>query len=205
MQHFELHINQFLQGNFDLKRINLAFVFQVNCPGCFMYGIPIVNDLFDKYSNKIGIIGISTCFEDFAFNTEENTIKFLRNGELVGETKKYFAQSSIEVYPQPIRFAVAFDEVIPPNEIYTNDFVESISKQHPNYAIWTQWEKESVRDKIMGYYSKYKYIAKTFAINQLNGTPSFIIFDEKRLIRKNLFGHHSAIEISETIDNLLNT
>jgi hypothetical protein len=33
-----LEIDKVLQGSFDLQPINLLFVFQVNCPGCFLYG-----------------------------------------------------------------------------------------------------------------------------------------------------------------------
>jgi len=35
----QLKIDRVLQGSFDLKALNL-FVFQVNCPGCFIYGFP---------------------------------------------------------------------------------------------------------------------------------------------------------------------
>jgi len=36
----QLKIDRVLQGSFDLKALNLLFVFQVNCPGCFIYGFP---------------------------------------------------------------------------------------------------------------------------------------------------------------------
>ena len=68
-----------------MLKINVAFVFQVNCPGCFIYGIPLLNELFKKYEKEIGFISISTAFEDFELNTEANTIELLNKGELVGE------------------------------------------------------------------------------------------------------------------------
>jgi Uma2 family endonuclease len=34
MPKFHLNIQELVQGKFILKRVNMNFVFQVNCPGC---------------------------------------------------------------------------------------------------------------------------------------------------------------------------
>ena len=81
---FKLNYGKLLQGTFKAGNYNLAFVFQVNCPGCFFYGIPVFNTLYNQFSDKINFIGISTAFEYFKYNTLENTKKLLLNGELVG-------------------------------------------------------------------------------------------------------------------------
>lgn len=202
MQLFQLHTGQLLQGEFKLQKINLAFVFQVNCPGCFMYGIPIMNELAEQYGNKIGIIGISTCFEDFDKNTPENTFKLLQSKEMVGETKKHFALNHIHTYPQSLNFAVAFDETITAKEFLQKENIEVICKTNPTYANWPEWQKDAMHEKIIQYYSQFELIGKTFTLNQLMGTPSFIVFDKNKVIRKSLFGYQSAEIISKVIDSI---
>ena len=51
-----LKISNWVQGmptNIDKEkdRIVLVEVFQVNCPGCFMYGIPEAINIYKKYQN----------------------------------------------------------------------------------------------------------------------------------------------------------
>lgn len=70
----QLKIDRVLQGSFDLKALNLLFIFQVNCPGCFLYGFPRVNKLRLKYHQSgLNVLGLSTAFEDFEYNTAANT------------------------------------------------------------------------------------------------------------------------------------
>jgi len=66
-------IDRVLQGSFDLKALNLLFVFQVNCPGCFLRFF-LVNKLHWKYRQSgLNVLGLSTAFEDFEYNTAANT------------------------------------------------------------------------------------------------------------------------------------
>ena len=90
MSKFHLNTQGLVQGELTIKKVNLVFVFQVNCPGCFIYGIPIVNNLYQLFQDKVGFIGLATAFEDFEFNNEANLKLLLENGTLVGETKKYY-------------------------------------------------------------------------------------------------------------------
>ena len=104
MNKFKLNVGPLVQGTFDLKPINIAFVFQVNCPGCFIYGFPSMNNLFQQFKDNVGFIGISTAFEDFEYNNVVNTQLLLHEGITVGETKKtpryprnYNLQTSSEI------------------------------------------------------------------------------------------------------------
>lgn len=73
MTMLQLRLDRVLQGSFDLKALNLLFVFQVNCPGCFIYGFPLVK-LYWKYREcGLNVLGLSTAFEDFDYNTAANT------------------------------------------------------------------------------------------------------------------------------------
>ncbi len=48
----------------------LVEVFQVNCPGCFLYALPKAIQLHNTYHEKgLVIIGLATAFEDYDKNT----------------------------------------------------------------------------------------------------------------------------------------
>jgi len=67
----ELHISEWVQGEalglHDLKgSVVLVEVFQVNCPGCFLFGLPEAIRLHDLYACKgLVVIGLSTVFENY--------------------------------------------------------------------------------------------------------------------------------------------
>lgn len=109
MAKFHLRTEQILQGQFAFKPLNVALVFQVNCPGCFIYALPLAARLHEQYSENLNVLAISTAFEDFDLNTVDNTQKLLDTGEMVGATKAHFRPSQVEVYPTKLKFPVAFD------------------------------------------------------------------------------------------------
>jgi len=82
----QLKIDRVLQGSFDLKALNLLFVFQVNCPGCFIYGFRQQAAL--EGQSGLNVLGLSTAFEDFEYNTAANTELLLTEMKLVGATKR---------------------------------------------------------------------------------------------------------------------
>ena len=104
----KLHSEPFLQGKFESSSLNVLFVFQVNCPGCFLYALPVVNRLHAEYSDRVSFFGLSTAFEDFDRNTRENTESFLEAGEMTCETLEAFEAKGIRRYPEPPTFPVAF-------------------------------------------------------------------------------------------------
>ena len=83
MQKLALHYNNLLKGSFELKKLNFLFVFQVNCPGCFLYGIPLVNELYKEFQKDISFLGLSTAFENFDLNTATNTKLLVNNLSLI--------------------------------------------------------------------------------------------------------------------------
>ncbi len=52
MSIFQLNLGLFVQGKFEPQAVNIAFVFQVNCPDCFIYGFPTMNRLYQQLKNK---------------------------------------------------------------------------------------------------------------------------------------------------------
>src|SRR5829696_9039514 len=62
-------------------------VFQVNCPGCFLYGLPEAINLYRRHQgDPITIFGLATAFEDYDKNTLSNLKLLLSKGEVIGET-----------------------------------------------------------------------------------------------------------------------
>lgn len=199
MPRFYLNTNDPIKGKFLLKKINLAFVFQVNCPGCFIYGIPLVNQLFEKYSGYVSFIGVSTAFEDFELNTEANTRLLIQDGTVVGETKKYLNDQNQDKYNTGILFPVAFDRLKPAEEFLTEENLTAICNTNPDFSFWPQREQQAVMQNVKDFYKQHPILAETFVLNQLKGTPSFVFFDENYNILKSLFGHQSI----ETLESHL--
>ena len=50
MSKFQIKTDQVLQGDFKVKSLNLLLAFQVNCPGCFIYALPLAENLHQKYA-----------------------------------------------------------------------------------------------------------------------------------------------------------
>ena len=116
-----LKVSKWVQGmdtNLDKQNDNVVVVevFQVNCPGCFMYGIPESIEIHNKYKSEgVSVLGMATAFEDFDKNTLENLQLLLETGEVVGETKKMYSQygkSQADKISYKIPYPVAMDSLI---------------------------------------------------------------------------------------------
>lgn len=201
MTKFKLHRGTPLQSYFQPKNLNVAFVFQVNCPGCFIYGIPMMNKLFNDFAHSVGFIGISTAFEDFQYNTEENTQLLLKDGTMVGETQKHFQQASISLYPDIPQFPIAFDELTNGKTINMDELVAGFFESTAESVHWDDAYKKEIKGRLGSYYKNLKSIAKTFTLNQMKGTPTFVIFDKEYTILDHSFGHVSE----DHIRNILST
>jgi len=99
MSKLHFHTAEFIQGQFTMKKLNLLLMFQVNCPGCFLYALPLFNKLYEQYSDNIAFVALSTAFEDYEYNNTGNTQLLLSNGTLVGETKKALGIRDIHQLP----------------------------------------------------------------------------------------------------------
>ena len=111
-------------------KVVLLEVFQVNCPGCFLYALPQAIDLHQRYSDKgLTVLGIATAFEDFDKNTLENLLKLVKHGEIIGETLHILEQHSILTegrLPFSIPFALAMDKLVKRD----NDVSEDVKISH---------------------------------------------------------------------------
>jgi len=201
--YFRLNTGDKLQGSYVLKEINMAFVFQVNCPGCFIYGIPMVNTLYNTYQKDVGFLGVSTAFEDFDKNTAANTRLLLEEQQFVGETQKYFAAQGITQYSPQIQFPVFFDKMSTPEKFLNATNLEIIQQKLRIFATVQPDEQEAIKQRLVTHYQQFPHIAHTFHLNQLPGTPTLIIYNQQQEIIKQWFGQQSLAMVATQLDALL--
>jgi len=207
-----LKVSQWMQGlptNFDKEKdhIVLVEVFQVNCPGCFLYGIPEAINIYNKYhSEGVTVLGVATAFEDFDKNTKENLELLLKTGEVIGDTKEGLSQHgklNDSKLPYKIPFPVGMDSLIKEtgdiNEVRIKNF---INKQIPDFDSQSEDYKNQITHRVKEYLKSKEYSAETFEEYSLNGTPSTIVVDRKGILRDVSFGQNGALE--SLIQSLLN-
>ena len=182
-------------------------VFQVNCPGCFLYGLPQVIDLYRRHrGDPIIIFGLATAFEDYDKNTLANLRLLLSTREVIGETlralREYGQLEPANKLPYSIPFPVAMDlvlkESVPVTDSKIMDFIESNVE---GYRSYNERDKADIFERVRQYLNMKKYSAKTFEEFSLRGTPSTIIIDKKGRLRKTIFG--ASNDLDKVIQNLI--
>jgi len=201
-----LKVSEWVQGidaNLDKQNDNVVVVevFQVNCPGCFMYGIPESIEIYNKYKSEgVSVLGMATAFEDFDKNTLENLHLLLETGETIGETKKMLQTDKI---PYKIPYPVAMDSLVKQSEEVTKEKMYSLIKnQIPNFDEQPEDYKNKIYDRVKDYFVSKEFSAETFEMYSLQGTPSSILIDRKGVLRDISFGQNGLLE--SKIQTLLN-
>lgn len=198
-------VSEWVQGaptNFDQEKdhIVLVEVFQVNCPGCFMYGIPEAINIYNKYKDEgVRVIGIATAFEDFDKNTLENLKMLAETGEVIGETKSalgmYGQLQSGNKIKYKIPFPLAMDKLTKTTgEISQEKILQFIYPQIPDFDSQPEEYKKQIIQRVKDYMKSKEYAAETFEKFALQGTPSTILVDRKGILRDVSFGQSTDIE-----------
>ena len=207
-----LKVSDWVQGNntnLDQHSGNVVLVevFQVNCPGCFMYGIPESIEIFNKYKSKdVSVLGVATAFEDFDKNTLKNLELLVETGKVVGETEKMLGQHGQlngDKITYKIPYPIAMDSLIKQSDDTTKEQMDSlIKKQIPDFDTQPENYKNEIYDRVKNYFLSKEYSAETFEMYALPGTPSSILIDRKGVLRDISFGQNGSLE--SKIQNLLN-
>lgn len=191
--------------NFDelSGRVVLVEVFQVNCPGCFLYALPQAIELYGRYhAQGLAVIGIATAFEDFDKNTLDNLRRLAETGEPVGETLKAFQQHGILVngrLPYKIPFPLAMDRLIKRTNAVTREEIEFFIAEHlPDFANQPKPYQDKVLQQVGDYLLKLQYHAQTFEKFKLKGTPSHLLVDRHGILRDCAFGQDPGLEAKIT-------
>lgn len=207
-----LKVSEWVQGNdsnLDQHGGNVVLVevFQVNCPGCFMYGIPESIEIFNKYKSKgVSVLGVATAFEDFDKNTLKNLELLVETGKVIGETEKMLGQHGQldgDKITYKIPYPIAMDSLIKQSDDVTKEQMDSlIKKQIPDFDTQPENYKNEIYDRVKNYFLSKEYSAETFEMYALPGTPSSILIDRKGVLRDVSFGQNGSLE--SKIQNLLN-
>ena len=207
-----LKVSEWVQGsgtNLDQHSGNVVLVevFQVNCPGCFMYGIPEAIEIFNKYKSKgVSVLGVATAFEDFDKNTLKNLKLLVETGKVVGETEKMlgqYGQLDGDKITYKIPYPIAMDSLIKQSDDVTKEQMDSlIKKQIPDFDSQSENYKNEIYGRVKNYFLSKEYSAETFEMYALPGTPSSILIDRKGVLRDISFGQNGSLE--SKIQNLLN-
>ena len=206
-----LKVSEWVQGNdtnLDQHSGNVVLVevFQVNCPGCFMYGIPEAIEIFNKYKSKgVSVLGVATAFEDFDKNTLKNLKLLVETGKVVGETEKMLSQYGKldgDKITFKIPYPIAMDSLIKQSDDVTKEQMDSlIKKQIPDFDSQSENYKNEIYGRVKNYFLSKEYSAETFEMYALPGTPSSILIDRKGMLRDISFGQNGSLE--SKIQNLL--
>jgi thiol-disulfide isomerase/thioredoxin len=200
-----LEVSTWVQGkptNIDKERGNVVLVevFQVNCPGCFLYSMPEAIDIYRRYRDKgFTLLGLATAFEDFDKNNLENLQKLVSTGEVVGETYRAFNNSGQlrdgNKLPYKITFPVAMDMLVKQSGPLTHskvmDFIEA---NIPSFRSYAEKDRQVLIERVKQYLKSKDYLAKTFDEYALRGTPSAILVDRNGVLRGTYFGSNGFLE-----------
>lgn len=172
----------------------LVEVFQVNCPGCFLYALPAAVQLHEQYHPKgLDVIALATAFEDYDKNTLENLKLLVNTGEVIGETYKALRQRGLLDNENRLKwrlpFAVAMDRVVPENEPVTDERVLGYTRQLlSQYDKLPNEQQVSVLQQVRTFLEQKIMRAETFERFALQGTPSALLFDRQGQLHNVSFG-----------------
>ncbi|MGZ8096252.1 MAG: TlpA family protein disulfide reductase [Methylosarcina sp.] len=199
-----LSVSEWVQGepvNFDqlTGRVVLVEVFQVNCPGCFLYSLPLAIDLYHKYAGQgLMVLGVATAFEDFDKNTLDNLIRLVEKSEVVGETFNMLnrhGKLKEGLLPYQIPFPVAMDKLNKRQQAVTDaEIMDFIREQIPNFEHHPANYQRQIREQVQRYFQSLEYRAETFELYSLKGTPSHILVDKQGVLINATFGADPDLE-----------
>lgn len=208
----ELKVSEWVQGGpISLKdyqgKVIVVEVFQVNCPGCFIYGIPEAIDTYQKYKNNgVEVLGLATAFEDFDKNTLENLKLLLQESKVIGETlttlsyqNKLLNEGKLSYnIPFPVGMDMLLKERLP---IEGKRIMEFVNANVLDFDLYHQKDKDQIISRVKSYLETKPYSPVTFEEYSLKGTPSTIFIDKKGILRETAFG--STGLMATTVEKLL--
>lgn len=200
----EIQVAHWVQGDpvtlAELKgKVVLVEVIQVNCPGCFLFGLPEVIRLHDIFHEQgLVILALATAFEDYDKNTLENLEALVDRGTVFGEVKKALERDCELVdgkFRWQIPFAVGMDAVVPDDEPVDDEkILDHAKRQYPDIKQRRPEEQDYILKMVEQYLKRKTMKAETFELYDLKGTPSSILIDRDGILRDVSFGETDSLE-----------
>ncbi|MBX2901651.1 MAG: hypothetical protein KF775_18525 [Cyclobacteriaceae bacterium] len=144
---------------------------------------------------------MSTAFEDFELNTAENTRLLFEQNVFVGETLKAHQAGAFKW--NKILFPVLVDKPIHQPDLSDSRTIETIIQHNEGWLAGPEPEKQKIRTALKGYFAQQIQCGYTFAVNLMQGTPTFILFDNTMSILLNWFGHQDPQLVTDKIDTFI--
>lgn len=197
-----LDYSEVLNGKFAPGSVNLMMVFQVNCPGCFTHGFPLMMDLQQHFGNALSCYTMATAFEDFELNTYENAKQLASDGLLVGETLKAQNAGMFTWNYRNISLPILLDNVVDQSQLTNQSFIEGIvqnvlSQNNKGH------DRETISASLQNYFSQQPKCGKTFAANLMRGTPSFYLFTKEMDVLVQWFGHAEGEAVKRELSKFI--
>ncbi|WAK03498.1 TlpA family protein disulfide reductase [Methylobacter sp. YRD-M1] len=199
-----LSVSDWVQGgpvNFDqlTGRVVLVEVFQVNCPGCFLYALPQAIYLHERYADQgLSVLGVATAFEDFDTNNLNNLVRLAEKGQVAGETLLALSQRGDLIdgrLPYRIPFPLAMDRLNKrEGDITDDDILSFIRARTPDFDLQPEAHQQQIEKQVKRYFQSLIYRAETFERFDLKGTPSHILVDKHGVLRDCSFGAYPELE-----------
>ena len=199
----ELAVSEWVQGmptslSQEKDHIVLIEVFQVNCPGCFLYALPEATNIYNHYKEDgVRVLGIATAFEDFDKNTLENLRMLAEQGAVVGETKRALEQygNPSGVLPFKIPFPLGMDTLTRMDgQVDEGKMMSFIRSQLPGFDSESEDRRNDIIGRVRTYMLSKEYSAEIFETYSLQGTPSSILVDRSGILRDVSFGQTGTTE-----------
>jgi hypothetical protein len=200
-----LRIGEWVQGvptNIDKEKSKVVVVevFQVNCPGCFLYGIPEAIGVYNNTDkSEVKVLGIATAFEDYDKNTLDNLRLLLTKGEVIGETLRALRMhgrvENGNILPYTIPHPVAMDVLIgTSSKVKEKQVLDFLEENVSGYQTYSKQDKLMLFERAKQYLGSKEFSALTFEEYNLKGTPSTILIDRKGLVRDISFGADGGLQ-----------
>lgn len=200
-----LRIGDWVQGvptNIDKEqgKVIVVEVFQVNCPGCFLYGIPEAIGVYNNTDkSEVKVLGIATAFEDYDKNNLDNLKLLVTKGEVIGETlralRMYGRVENGNKLPYSIPHPVAMDSLIKRSgDVQESQVLEFLEENVSGYQAYSEQDKLMLLERAKHYLGSKEFSALTFEEYKLKGTPSTILIDRKGLVRDIAFGADGGLK-----------
>ncbi|WP_415884836.1 hypothetical protein ACMXYO_09140 [Neptuniibacter sp. QD37_6] len=192
----DLQLGKVVQGSVAISERNLMLVFQVNCPGCLSRALPMLTKISEA-NKSINCFALSTAFENFNLNNVKTTKALLEQGDLTLHSKRHFAQLGHQKLPYNFELPVVMDWFMPSQTI--SKLEESVFNVFDNERL-SKTLKQNIKNHLAQRLVPMSLMGRTFLNNDLQGTPTWIYFDENLEIFDSWFGHQDLEWIQALLD-----